>query len=127
MTNLSKFHIVFSSSALLRLNNFIKQNKSSLLSPLRKRRPPQLIKHIRNTRISCIPTFDESCSSTLHVLNLITVVLLVWVPDSSTTLHKRANQRKVSSLLKLFLAAHQVATQKRKLGVSLVCQCCNMF
>ena len=45
--NLSKFHVVFSSSALIRLykdtfeghlcqtvNNFVKQNKSSLLSPL---------------------------------------------------------------------------------------------
>ena len=56
MTNLSKFHIVFSSSGLIRLNKdavegrlwqtvnyFVKQNKSSLLSPLRKRWPPQLI------------------------------------------------------------------------------------
>ena len=54
MANLSKFHVVFSSSTHIRLdkyafeghlcqtvNNFAKQNKSSLLSPLRKRRPPQ--------------------------------------------------------------------------------------
>ena len=74
MSNLSKFHVVFSSSTLIRLdkdafeghlcqtvNNFVKQNKSSLLSPLRKRRPPQHIKHIRNTRVSRIPTFDEKC------------------------------------------------------------------
>ena len=53
MANLSKFHVVFSSSTIIRLdkdafeghlcqtfNNFVKQNKSSLLSPLRKRRPP---------------------------------------------------------------------------------------
>ena len=53
MANLSKFHVVFSSSTLIRLdkdafeghlcqtvNNFVKQNESSLLSPLRKRRPP---------------------------------------------------------------------------------------
>ena len=64
MANLSKFHVVFSSSTLIRLdkdafeghlcqtvNNFVKQNKSSRLSPLRKRRPPQHIKHIRNTRV----------------------------------------------------------------------------
>ena len=50
IANLSKFHVVFSSSTLIRLdkdafeghlcqtvNNFVKQNKSSLLSPLRKR------------------------------------------------------------------------------------------
>ena len=60
MANLSKFHAVFSSSILIRLdndafeghlshtvNNFVKQNKSSLLSPLIRRRPPQNIKHIR--------------------------------------------------------------------------------
>ena len=65
MANLSKFHGVFSSSTLIRLNkhafeghlcqtvnNFVKQNKSSLLSPLRKRGPPLHIKHIRNTRVS---------------------------------------------------------------------------
>ena len=125
MTNLSKFHIVFYSSALIRLNkdaceghlcqtvnNFVKQNKSSLMSPLRKRRPPQLIRHIRNTRVSCIPTFDESCSSTLHPLNIITVVLLVWVPDSGAILHKRANRRKVSSFVQLLWASLRVATQK---------------
>ena len=73
MANLSKFHVVFSSSTLIRLdmdafeghlcqtvNNFVKQYKSSLLSPLRKRRPPQHIKHITNTRVSRIQiTFDE--------------------------------------------------------------------
>ena len=50
MANLSKFHVVFSSSTLIRLNKdafeghlcqtvnkFVKQNKSSLLSPLRER------------------------------------------------------------------------------------------
>ena len=42
-------------------------------------------------------------------------------------LHKRANQRKVSCLLRLLWAALQVATQKRKLGVSLVCHGCNVF
>ena len=54
VANLSKFHVVFSSSTLIRLdkdaveghlcqtvNNFVKQNKSSLPSLLRKRRPPQ--------------------------------------------------------------------------------------
>ena len=59
MTNLSKFHVVFSSSTLIHLNkdafeghlcrtvnNFVKQNKSSLLSPLRERCPAQHIKHI---------------------------------------------------------------------------------
>ena len=78
MANLSKFHVVFSSSTLIRLdkdvfeghlcqtvNNFVKQNKSSLLSPLRKRRPPQHIKHIRNTRVSRIPTFDEPSQQTV--------------------------------------------------------------
>ena len=53
MANLSKFHAVFSSSTLIHLdkdaferhlcqtvNNFVKQNKSSLLSPLKKRHPP---------------------------------------------------------------------------------------
>ena len=60
MANLSKFHVVFSSSTLIcfdkdafeghlcqTVNNFVKQNKYSLLSPLRKRRPPQHIKHIK--------------------------------------------------------------------------------
>ena len=64
MANLSKFYAVFSSSTLIRVdmdafeghlcqtvNNFVKQNKSSLLSPLSKRRPSQHIKHIRNTRV----------------------------------------------------------------------------
>ena len=131
---------MFSSSTLIRLNNdafeghlcqtvnnFVKQYKSSLLSPLRKRRPPQHIKHIRNTRVSRIPTFDKPCSLMLHPLNFVTVVFLVWVPNSGAILHKRANQRKVSRLLKLLWAALQVATQKRKLGVSLVCHGCNMF
>ena len=140
MANMSKFHVVFSSSTLIRLdkdafeghlcltvNNFVKQNESSLLSPLRKRRPPQLIKHIRNTRVSRIPTLDEPCSSMLHPLNFFTVVFLVWVPNSGAILHKRANQRKVSRLLKLLWAALQVVTQKRKLGVSLVCHDCNVF
>ena len=70
MTNLSKFHVVFSSSTLIHLNkdafeghlcrtvnNFIKQNKSSLLSPLRERCPPQHIKHIFASHImlgSCV-------------------------------------------------------------------------
>ena len=128
MTNLSKFHIVCSSSALIHLNklcqtvnNFVKQNKSTFLSRLRKRRPPQLIKHIRNTSVSCIPTFAELCSSMLHPLDL-----LLWVPDSGAIVHKSANQRNVSSLLKLLWAALQVATQKQKLGVSFVCHGCNM-
>ena len=94
---------------------------------MRKRRPPQHIKHIRNTRVSRIPTFDEPCSSTLHPLNFVTVVLLVWVPNSGAILHKRANQRKESRLLKLLWAALQVATQKRKLGVSLVCMVAMCF
>ena len=122
---------MFSSSTLIRLdkdafeghlyqtvNNFVKQKKSSLLSPLRKRRPPQHIRHIRNTRVSRIPTFDEPCSSTLHPLNFVTVVFLAWVPNSGTILHKGADPRKVSSLLTLLWATLiQVARQKRKLGV----------
>ena len=93
----------------------------------RKRRQPQHIKHIRNTRVSWIPTFDEPCSLTLHPLNFVTVVFLVWVPNSGTILHRRAKQRKVSSLLKLLWAALQVAMQKWKLRVSLVCLGCNVF
>ena len=140
MANLSKFHVVFSSITLIRLDkdafeghlcqtvyNFVKQYKSSLMSPLRKRRPPQHIKNIRNIRVSRIPTFDEPCSSTLHPLNFVTVVFLVWVLNSGAILHKTANQRKVSYLLKLLWAALQVAMQKRKLGVSLVCHGCNVF
>ena len=59
MANLSKFHVVFSSSTFIRfnkdafeghlcqtVNNLVKQNKSSPLSPLRERCPPQHIKHI---------------------------------------------------------------------------------
>ena len=55
MANLSQFHVVFSSSTLIHLNkdafeghlcqtvnNFIKQNKSSLLSPLRNRGKPRM-------------------------------------------------------------------------------------
>ena len=139
MANLSKFHAVFSSSTLIRLdkdafeghlcqtvNNFVKHNKSSL-SPLRKSRPPQYIKHIRNTRVSRIHAFDEPFSSTLHPLNLVTVVFLVWVPNSGAILHKRANHIKESRLLKLLWAALQVATHKRKHGVSLVCHDCNVF
>ena len=117
MTNLSKFHIVFSSSGLicinkyafegylcLTINTFVKQNKSSLLSPLRKRQPPQLISileileylvYLLLTNLAALP-----CS-----LSTFTVVLLVWVPDSGAILHKRVNQRKVSCLLKLLWAA----------------------
>ena len=96
----------YQGSALIRLNkdsfeghlcqtvhNFVKQNKSSLLSPLRKRRPPQFIKHIKNTTVSCIPNFDEPCSSTLHPLNTITVVLFLWVPNSGAILYKSANKK----------------------------------
>ena len=107
------------------VNNFVKHNKSSLL--WERGVHPNHIKHIRNTRVSRIPTFDEPCSSTLHPLNFVTVVFLVWVPNSGAILHKRANQRKVSRLRKLLWAALQVATQKRKLGVSLVCHGCNVF
>ena len=96
---------MFSSSTLIRLdkdafeghmcqtvNNFVKQDKSSLLSPLRKRRPPQLIKHVRNTRVSRIPTLDEPCSSTLHPLNFLTVVFLViLVRDLSVTFDQFLN------------------------------------
>ena len=132
MANLSKFHAVFSSSILIRLdndafeghlchtvNNFVKQNKSSLLSPLIKRRPPQNIKHIRNTRVSQIPTFAEPCSLTSQFCHCC-------ISGMGPKLHKIANQRKVSSLLKLIWAALQVATQKPKLGVSLVCHGCNL-
>ena len=55
MANLSKFHVVFSSSTLIRLdknafeghlcqtvNNFVKQDKSILLSPLRIKYPSLL-------------------------------------------------------------------------------------
>ena len=45
---------------------------------------------------------DEACSSTLHPLNLMTVVLLVWVPDRDAILHKRVNHRNVNSLPKPF-------------------------
>ena len=80
------------------------------------------------TRVSCIPIFNEPSRFTLHPLNFITVVFLARDPDSgSTILHKRVNQRKVSSLLKLLWPALQVATQKRKLGDSLVCHGCDMF
>ena len=132
MANLFKFHVVFSSSTLIRfdkdafeghlcqtVNNFVKQNKLSLLSPMRKRRPPQHIKHIRNTRVSRIPPFDEPYNSTLHPLNFITVVFLVWVPNSGAILHKRANQRKVSRLIKLLWTALQVATQNESLELAL--------
>ena len=57
----------------------------------------------------------------LDPLNFVTVVFLVLVLDSGAILHKRVNQRKVSSLLKLPWAALQVAIQKRKLGVSFIC------
>ena len=46
----------------------------------------------------------------LHPLSLITVVLLVWVPDSGAILHERANKIKVSRLLKHLSVALQVAT-----------------
>ena len=88
---------------------------------------PHLIKHIRNTRIYYIPTFIEPGSSTLHHVNFITVVLFVWVPDSGAILHKRVNQRKVSSLLNFLWAALQVATQKLKLVISIVCHGCDIL
>ena len=44
-----------------------------ILSPFGKTQPSQIIKHIRNTRVSCIPTFNEPCSVTLHPLNFIPV------------------------------------------------------
>ena len=42
----------------------------------------------------------------MHPLNFVTVVLLVWVPNSGAILHKRVNQRKVSSLLRLLWASN---------------------
>ena len=101
------------------VNNLVKQNSSSILSPLRKRRPSQLIKHIRNTRVYCIPTFSEPCRSTLHHLNFVTVVFLVWVPDSGAIPYKRVNERKVSSLLNLLWAALQVVTKNKSLEFAL--------
>ena len=127
MDNLSKFHVVFSSSTVVRLNkdafeghlcqtvnNFVKQNKSSLLSPLRKGVHPNTSSISETLEYLEYPvsTFDERCSSTLHPPNVITVVFLVWVPNRGAILHKRANQRKVSSLLTLLCAAFRPATQK---------------
>ena len=43
-------------------------------------------------------------------LNILTVVLLVRVPNNGAILHKRANKQKVSSLLKLLWAALQVVS-----------------
>ena len=131
MANLPNFHVVFSSTTLIRLNkdtfeghlcqtvnNFVEQNISSLLSPLRKRRPPQHIKHTRNTRVSRLPTFEETCCSTLHPLTLSRLYFGMG-PIQSAILHKKANQRKVSSLLKLLWAALQVATQNESLELAL--------
>ena len=136
MANLSKFHAVFSSSTLIRLdkdafeghlchtvNNFVKQNKSNLLSPLIKRRPPQNIKHIRNTRVSHKYLLLANLAARRCTLSTLSLLYFCMGPK----LHKRVNQRKVSSLLKLIWAALQVATQKPKLGVSLVCHGCNVF
>ena len=51
----------------------------------------------------------------MHPLNFVTVVYLVW----GAILHKRVNQRKVNSLLKLLWAALQVATQNEILELAL--------
>ena len=64
MNNESKFLIVFTSCALIHLNmdtfkghfyqtndNFAQKNESHFMSPLRKRWPSQLIKHLRNNNI----------------------------------------------------------------------------
>ena len=72
MTNLSEFNYVFSSRALIHLN------KDAFEGHLCKT-VNNFVKHIRNTRVSCMHTLKEPCSSTMHPLNLITVVLLVRV------------------------------------------------
>ena len=55
-TNNVKMHdyCVFKGHLCQTINNFVKHNSSN-----------QLIKHIRNTRVTCIPTFDEPYSATL--------------------------------------------------------------
>ena len=85
MTNLSKFHIVFSSSILIRLNK--DTFKGHLYQAVNNFCETELVEPhgsfdkeaVRNTRVSCVPTFDEPSSTTLHPPNLIIVVLLVWV------------------------------------------------
>ena len=72
-------------------------------------------------------TSIRSSSKVTCAKPLIIVVLLVRFPENDAILHKRANQRTVSSLLMLLWSALHVATQKRKLGVSLVCHGYNMF
>ena len=50
--------------------------KTELVEPpvsFEKEMATQVIKYIRNIRVSCIPTFNKSST-----LNFITVVLLVW-------------------------------------------------
>ena len=96
--------------------------KTELVEPhvsFGKEAATQLIKNIRNTRVSCVPSFDKPCGLTLHPLNLSIVVLLIWVPNSGAILPKSANQRKVSSLLKFLWAALQVATQNGSLELAL--------
>ena len=87
------------------------------------------MKHIKNTGESSIPGLNEHCSSIVHrdILNRFTVVFLLWITDSGAVLHKRVNDGKVSSLLKLLLTALEVAMHKQKLGVSFVCHGCDMF
>ena len=138
MTNLSKFYIVFSSSALIRLNkdtfewhlcqtvnNFVKQNKSSLLSPLRKRRPPQPIS-ISETLEYLVYLLLTNLAARRCTLQPYHCCNFGVGPRQWRYTPLKSESKKSSSLLKLLWEALQVAT-KKKLEVTLVCHGCNMF
>ena len=103
------------------VNNFVIQNQLSFQYPLRKRQPSQLIKYIRNTRVSCVPVFNEPCSYALHPLNFS--LLYFWYGSQTVVPYsiKKANQRKASQYSPSFLAT------ETKLGVILIFHGCDMF
>ena len=76
-----------------------------------KRWSSQLSRH-ENT--SVLLAFHKPCRFTGHMFKFITVCM---IPDNGTVLHKRTNQRKISSCF--HCAALHVAARKR--GISFVC------
>ena len=108
MANLSKFHVVFSSSTLIHLdkdafevhlcqtvNNFVKQNESSLLWERGVHPNTSSISETLEYLEYLLLTNLTARRCTLSIF--FTVIFLVRVPNSGAILNKGANQRKVSS------------------------------
>ena len=141
MTNLSKFHIVFSSSALIHLNkdafeehlgqtvnNFVKQNKSSRLSPLRKRRSsiPSSISETLGYLVYLLLTNLAARRCTLSILSL----LYFWYWSQTVAPYSIKEGIKERKAVCLSFSRHTLMLRRKNESldrVSLVCHGCYML